>query len=88
MGTIFKQVNDNLLTNVTNVHDWYTNNRLAVNVLKTEVMLVTNTIAPKYDQKLSITLNEHTLEQVKPMHNLDVDFDENLTCEVHVKSMT
>ncbi len=32
MGTNFKQVNDNLLNNVTNVQEWYTNNKLAVNV--------------------------------------------------------
>ncbi len=47
MGTNFKQVNDNLLNNVTNVHDWYTNNKLAVNVPKRKVMLVTNKNAPK-----------------------------------------
>ncbi len=34
MGTNFKQVNDNLQNNVTTVHDWYTNNKLAVNVPK------------------------------------------------------
>ncbi len=47
MGTNFKQVNDNLQNNFTNVHDWYTNNKLAVNVPKTKVMLVTNKNAPK-----------------------------------------
>ncbi len=88
MGTDFKQVNDNLLNNVTNVQEWYTNNKLAVNVPKTKVMLVTNKNAPKNDQKLSITLNRHTLEQVKSMHYLGVDVHENLTWEVHVKSLT
>ncbi len=52
----FKLVNDNLQHNVTNVHDWYTNNKLAVNVPKTKVMLVTNKNALKYYQKVSITL--------------------------------
>ncbi len=50
MGTNFKQVNDNLQNNVTNVLDWYTNYKLAVNVPKTKVMLVTNKNAP---QKIS-----------------------------------
>ncbi len=83
-----KQVNDNLQNNVIHVHDWYTNNELAVNVPKTKVMLVTNKNAPKYDQKLRITLNGHTLEQVKSMYYLGVDVDENLTWKVHVKSLT
>ncbi len=61
------------------MQEWYTNNKLAVNVPKTNLMLVTNTNAPKNDQKLSITLNGHTLEQVKSMHYLCVDVDENLT---------
>ncbi len=56
IGTNFKKVNDNLQNNVTNVQEWYTNNKLAVNVPKTKVMLVTNKNAPKNDQKLSMTL--------------------------------
>ncbi len=68
MGMKLKQVNDNLQNNITNVHGWYTNNNLVVNVPNTKVMLVTNKNAPKHYQKLSITLNEHTLEQVKSMH--------------------
>ncbi len=32
VGTNFKQVNGNLLNNITNVHDLYTNNKLAVNI--------------------------------------------------------
>ncbi len=51
MGTNFKQVNDNLQNNLTNVQEWYTNNKLAVNVPKTKVMLVTNKNAPKNDKK-------------------------------------
>ncbi len=51
-------------------------------------MLVTNKNAPKRNQKLRITLNGHTLEQVKSMHYLGVDVDENITWEVHVKSLT
>ncbi len=47
--------------------------------LETKVMLVTNKNAPKNFQKLSITLNWHTLEQVKSMHYLGLDVDENLT---------
>ncbi len=47
MGTNFKQVYDNLQNNVTNVQELYTNNKLAVNVPKTKVMLVTNKNAPK-----------------------------------------
>ncbi len=47
IGTNFKQVNDNLQNNVTNVFDWYTNIKLAVNVPKTKVMLVTKTIHQK-----------------------------------------
>ncbi len=43
---------------------------------------------PKKFQKLSITLNEHTHEQVKSMHYLGVDVDENLTWEVHIKILT
>ncbi len=85
--TNFKQVNDNFQNNVTNVQEWYTNNKLAVNAPKTKVMLVTNKNAPTNDQKLSITLNGHTLEQVKSMHYPGVDGDENLTWEVHVKSL-
>ncbi len=55
---------------------------------KQKVMIVTNKYIPKYDTKLSITLNGHTLEQVKSMCCLGVDIDENLTWEVHVKSLT
>ncbi len=40
MSMNFKQVNDNLHNNVKNVHDWYTNNKLAVNVPMSKVMLV------------------------------------------------
>ncbi len=91
MGTNFKQVNDNLLNNVTNVHDWYTNNnKLAVHVPKTKVMLVTKKNTSEIDQKLkmSITLNGHTLEQLKSRHYLGVDVDENLTWEIHIKNLT
>ncbi len=50
MGTNFKQVNDNFQNNVTSVHDWYTNNKLAVNVPKTKAMLVANKNPPKLFQ--------------------------------------
>ncbi len=50
-------------------------------------MLVTSKNAQNNYQKLCITLNEHTREQVKSMHYLSVDVDENLTWEVHVKSL-
>ncbi len=33
-------------------------------------------------------INGHTLEMVKSIHYLGVDVDENLTWEVHVKSLT
>ncbi len=70
------------------LQEWYTNNKLAVNVPKTKVMLVTNKNAPKNDQKLSIILTGHTRELVKSMHYLSVDVDEKLTWEVPVKCLT
>ncbi len=79
IGMNFKQVNDNLLNNITNVHDWYTNIKSAVNIPKTKVMLVTNKNALRHYQKLSIALNWHTLEHVKSMNCLDLYIDENLT---------
>ncbi len=60
MGTNFKQVNDNLQNNVTNVQEWYTNNTLAVNVPK-QSDVNNKQKCPKHYQKLSITLNGHTL---------------------------
>ncbi len=36
------------------------------------------------DQKLSITLNGHSLEQMKSMHYLGVDVDENLTWDIYI----
>ncbi len=51
-------------------------------------MLVTNKNAPKNDQKLSITLNGHTLEHVRSMHYLHVDVDENLIWKEHANSLT
>ena len=88
MGTNFNEINDNLQNNVNNVYDWYTNNRLAVNVSKTNVMLITNKNGQHHEHKLKINIKEHALEQVKSMHYLGVDVDENLMWDVHVKNLT
>ncbi len=82
MGTDFTRVNGNLQTDITNVHGWYANNKLAVNVKKPKSNLSISGDkhkCTKNDQKLNITLNGHNLDQNKSMYYLCVDVDEKLT---------
>jgi phage gp46-like protein len=73
---------------LTMFYDWYTKNRLALNIPKTNVMLITNRNINNDDHKLNIKVNEDVLEQVKFMSYLGVDVDENLIWDVHVKKLT
>ncbi len=48
MGTYCKHINDHLQDNVTKVYDFYTNSKLAVNVDKRSVILITNKNTQRY----------------------------------------
>lgn len=87
-GSDFNEVKTSLQKNVNNVHGWYTTNRLALNVPKTNVMLITNSNRLNDNRKLDICIEEQLLEQVKSSCYLGVHVDENLTWNVHVRNLT
>ena len=80
-----QKLNDKLQANADNANVWYKQNRLGVNATKTLMMLIRS---KSNGEKLDISIDGVSIEQVKLAKYLGLLVDENLTWSAHVSQLS
>ena len=79
-----KEIEDNLQSCINSINNWYTENRLQINVSKTNIMLISSRKSRSRGE-LKVKLDGIELRQVNSVRYLGVEVDCNLLWENHVK---
>jgi len=74
-----EHVNEVLQLELNLVSEWIMENKLRLNVLKTKCMVIGSKYALRTDNKLSLSLQGATMEQVEEVKLLGVTIDETLS---------
>lgn len=80
-----------LSSEVSNVNEWATNNKLPLNCSKMKIMLIDGQRLQKRlsneGQKLEMALEGSKLEQVENIKLLGLELDERLSFDIHIYSL-
>ena len=86
-----EELKNTLSSEVSNVNEWATNNKLPLNCSKTKTILIDGPRLRKRlrneDRKLEIELKGSTLEQVENVKLLGLELDEELSFDIHIDSL-
>ena len=86
-----EELKNTLSSEVSNVNEWATNNKLPLNCSKTKTILIDGPRLRKRlrneDRKLEIELKGNTLEQVENVKLLGLELDEELSFDIHIDSL-
>jgi len=86
-----EELKNTLSSEVSNVNEWATNNKLPLNCSKTKTMLIDGLCLRKRlsneGRKLEIELERSTLEQVENVKLLGLELDEELGFDIHIDSL-
>ena len=86
-----EELKNTLSSEVSNVNEWATNNKLPLNCSKTKTILIDGPCLRKRlrneDRKLEMELKGNTLEQVENVKLLGLELDEELSFDIHIDSL-
>ena len=82
-----KSLNEIIQTEINNITDWLNVNKLSLNVSKTKFMLF-KSINKRPKQKISISMNDKNIEQVRELTFLGIVMDECLTWNHHIMKIS
>jgi len=86
-GNNLNEIQSYLQKGINEINEWYMNNRLKINVQKTNVMVITSRYTKLLNKDLNITLNGNQIQQVDCVKYLGVYVDCNLLWDNHVKQL-
>ena len=88
-GNNIPEIESMLQHDVDCVADWLCANKLTLNVIKTEYMMIgSRQRLATFAKNLNLSLNGIALKQAKEVTCLGLKIDENLTWKGHVKNIT
>ena len=83
-----KHIDDCLNYDLNRVYTWLSANKLALNLTKTEFMLVASRQKlSTFPEIPSFSINDHPMEQVSSTKSLGVHIDQNMNWECHVQNI-
>ena len=81
------QINADMTNDIEKLHDWFSVNKLSVNVDKTQVMLFSHPRSNHRNELLKVNLNNRELENVTRFKYLGVLLDNHLNFQDHIKAV-
>ena len=87
-GCNIKSIQEQMTSDLNNIFQWLCSNKLTLNVLKTDFMLIgSRQKLSALDDSIVLSADNVTLSKVRSVKCLGVDIDENITWEIHIQSI-
>ena len=85
-GCNIKSIQEQMTSDLNNIFQWLCSNKLTLNVLKTDFMLIgSRQKLSAFDDSIVLSTDNVTLSKVRSVKCLGVDIDENITWEIHIQ---
>ena len=87
-GCNIKSIQEQMTSDLNNIFQWLCSNKLTLNVLKTDFMLIgSRQKLSALDESIVLSADNVTLSKVRSVKCLGVDIDENITWEKNIRSI-
>lgn len=87
-GCNIESIQEQMTSDLNNIFQWLCSNKLTLNVLKTDFMLIgSRQKLSALEDSIVLSANDVALSKVRSVKCLGVDIDENITWETHIQSI-